>query len=301
MMKMQASRMVRFLSVAAMAAMLTCAVRCVRAGSAPSAEQILKNMENATKNAKSYQMKMNVSVKMTMSGGSAAGAPGGGNMNMTMTLSMAMVKPNKIRVESKNSQMPGANMTIVSNGKTLWTYNGMLNQYTEKPAPADLTKMNFSQTGGFINPTQDLTKNLKSAKLVGSEKVGKVDAYVIEAVVALPQMGPMGGGQGLPFKMWIGKQDHMLYKFSANMTNTMPIPQPPSQGGAPSQPQTMTMKLSFAGTVSDVKLNTPIPEAVFTFKPPAGAKKVEQFQMPGMGGMPGGPGGPGGPSAPGRK
>jgi outer membrane lipoprotein-sorting protein len=301
MMKMQAGRTVRFLSVVAMAAMLTFAVSRVRAGSGPSAEQILKNMENTTKNAKSYQMKMNVSVKMTMSGGSAAGAPGGGNMNMTMTSNMAMVKPNKMRMESKNSQMPGANMTIVSNGKTLWTYNGMFNQYTEKPAPADLSKMNLSQNGGFMNPNQDITKNLKSAKLVGSEKVGNVDTHVIEAVISLPQMGPMGGGQGMPFKFWIGKQDNMLYKFSANVKNTMPIPQPPNQGGGASKPQTMTMNLVIQGNVTDVKLNTAIPDSTFTFKPPAGAKKVDQFQMPGMGGMPGGPGGPGGPGAPRRR
>lgn len=292
---MQASRMVRFLSMVAMAAMLTCAVSRVRAGSGPSAEQILKNIENAKKNAKSYQMKMNVSVKMTMSGGGAAGAPGGGNMNMTMTASETVVKPNKIRMEAKNSQMPGANMTIVSNGKTLWTYREAFNQYTEKPAPADLSKMNLSQSGGFMNPNQDIIKNLKSAKLVGSAKVGNVDAYVIEAVISVPQMGPMGGGQGMPFKFWVGKKDNMLYKFSSNMTNTVPIPQPPNQGGAPSKPQTMTMKLSIEGTVSDVKLNSAIPDSTFTFKPPSGAKKVEQFQMPGMGGMPGGPGGPGGP------
>ncbi len=292
---MQASRMVRFLSVVATAVMLTCAASRVGAGSGPSAEQILKNMENVTKNAKSYQMKVNATVKVTMSGGGAANAPSGGGMNMNTTMNMAMVKPNKMRMESKNSQMPGANMTVVSNGKTLWTYNGMLNQYTEKPAPADLTKMNLSQGGGFINPNQDITKNLKSAKLIGSAKVGNVDAYVIEAVISVPQMGPMGGGQGIPFKMWIGKKDNMLYKFSANMTNTMPVPQPPNQGGAPSKPQTMTMKLSIEGTVSDIKLNTPIPDSVFTFKPPAGAKKVEQFQSPGMGGIPGGLGGPGGP------
>ncbi|MCS6858753.1 MAG: DUF2092 domain-containing protein [Abditibacteriales bacterium] len=293
---MQASRMVRLVRVVAAGVMLTLAVNRVQAGAGLSVEQILKNMEKVTKNAKSYQMKMTMNVKVTMSGGGAANAPGGGNMNMTTTMTVAMVKPNKIRVEAKSNQMPGASMTIVSNGKTLWTYNGMLNQYLEKPAPADLSKMNLPQGNGFINPNQDITKNLKSAKLVGSGKVGKIDTYIIAAVVALPQMGPMGGGQGLPFKFWVGKKDYMIYKFAADVKNTIPMPQPPSQGGGSSPPQTMTMHLVIQGDVSDVKLNTAIPDSVFAFKPPAGAQKVEQFQMPGTGGMPGGPGGPGRPS-----
>lgn len=291
---MQVSWTVRFLSVVTMAVMLTWTVNAGRAGSESSAMQVLKKMESLTKNAKSFQMKMTMNVRMTMSGGSP-NASGGGNMNMTTTMNIAMVKPNKIRVETKSSQMPAASMTIVSNGKTLWTYNGMLNQYTETPAPADLSKFNLPQGNGFINPNQDITKNLKSAKLVGSAKVGKIDTYVIEAVITLPQMGPMGGGQGMPFKFWVGKKDYMIHKFAANVTNTMPMPQPPNQSGASSKPQTMTMELSIEGAVSDVKLNVAIPDSTFTFKPPAGAKKVEQFQMPGMGGMPGGPGGPSGP------
>jgi thiol-disulfide isomerase/thioredoxin len=110
-----------------------------------------------------------------------------------------------------------------------------------------------------------------SAKLTGEEalEVGgtKLDCYVVEATLdkmALPGSMTLSGGT---LKMWIDKASKTMLK--QTFTGFM-------QGPAPAKP----MEMNMAMTVTSQKLNEPIPDSVFVFTPPEGAKEIADFGPP---------------------
>jgi thiol-disulfide isomerase/thioredoxin len=110
-----------------------------------------------------------------------------------------------------------------------------------------------------------------SAKITGEEVVEvdgqKIDCSVVEArldKIALPGSVDMTGGVQ---KVWIDKVSKLTLK--QTMTANM-------EGG----PLTKPAEMNQAVTVTSQKLEAPIPDSMFTFTPPEGARLVTEFKGP---------------------
>ncbi len=134
------------------------------------------------------------------------------------------------------------NYTMVSNGKTMWIYDKSQNEVIKVNA---LKKPKFDY-GEII---ENLLKN-NDVKLLGTEKISGRDCYVIEVI-------PKNKTFYVRQKFWIDKEYWYPLKVEINygMFNTI---------------------IEYR----DVKFNTGIPDSFFEFKPPAGARVIEQNVTP---------------------
>lgn len=227
------------------------------AQTAPDAKDLLKQSGEALNKLRSYQYESEMATEMTM-----AENP----LKMTMTNSIAAVNPDRKRVESK-SQMGG--LTLISDGEYTWIYVPMLNQYTKKAAlqrPEDMLA-----SLGITDPMQ----LYKEAKIAGEEALEvegkKYDCWVIEMRIdkfPMPQMQGMSLTDSL-VRLWIAKD--LKVNLQANMSAKM-------QGGPMPKPMEMRMKM----TMLSLKLDPDLPDSLFHFTPPEGAKEVADFAMPGI-------------------
>jgi len=137
----------------------------------------------------------------------------------------------------------GENYTIVSNGKTMWIYDKNKNEVIKINMPKKRPKFDY---GEFI---KDLLKDNK-VKLLGTGKVTGRECYVIEAI-------PRNKTYYIEQKLWIDKEYWYPLKIEINYGE-------------------------FNSTIEyrHVKFNTGIPDSFFEFKPPAGARVIEQNVTP---------------------
>jgi len=224
----------------------------------PDAKDLLKQSGEAFNKLRSYQYESEMAIEMTV-----AGKP----VKMTVTNSTAAVNPDRKRVESK-SQM-GGGATLMSDGEYTWTYIPVLNQYTKKAAlqrPEDMLA-----SLGITDPMQ-LYKKVKIAGEETLEIVGKkYDCWVVETRIdkfSMPQMQGMSLTDSV-VKLWIAKD--LKVNLQMNMSGKM-------QGGPVSKPVEMRMKM----TTLSLKLDPDLPDSLFHFTPPEGAKEVADFAMPGV-------------------
>lgn len=137
----------------------------------------------------------------------------------------------------------GNNYTIVSNGKTMWIYDKSRNEVIKVSLPEKRPKFDYGEI------VKDLLKR-NEVKLLGSDKVDGRDCYVIEVI-------PKNKTFYVEQKLWIDKEYWYPLKIEINYGE-------------------------FNSTIEykDVKFNTGIPDSFFEFKPPKGAKVVEQSISP---------------------
>ncbi len=137
------------------------------------------------------------------------------------------------------------NYTMVSNGTVMWIYDKKRNEVTIMKLPKK-KKPKFDY-GELI---EDLMNNT-NVKLLGSEKVSGRDCYVIEVI-------PKNKTFYVEQKLWIDKEYWYPLKIESDYG-----------------------KLKLTIEYKDVKFNTGIPDSLFEFKPPKGAKVIEQkFTLP---------------------
>lgn len=230
------------------------------AQTAPDARAMLKETADVLVHCKSYVIDQRTVVDMK----------GGTQSRIEMSVRMAASNPGKMRIESSGQL---GNMMIVSDGEHTWMYLGQLNQYTKTAAassPEALVKSLVPGMGDMIDKLKAKDPYL-SAKITGEEAVEvdgqKIDCYVVEAnldKIAMP--GSMNMKDGVQ-KLWIDKASRLTLK----QTLTAAI-----DGGPLSAP----MQMNQAVTVVSEKLNEPVPDSLFTFTPPEGAKEVPEFKGP---------------------
>jgi TonB family protein len=183
-------------------------------------------------------------------------------------LSVAGEKPDRVRVDVRG--MGG--ITTVSDGKQTWTYQAFLKQYTKNDSPQSLAQVLSSSPVVALLPHEGLST--ESARLIGEEQLPVGGDPHVCYVIEVKEREPVAGGSGAKTdsgstRFWIDKTTYLVLK---SVTSTH-IEDRPMVGGPTDMKNTLI--------VQSLKTNQPLSADLFAFTPPAGAKAVESFQMPG--------------------
>ena len=183
---------------------------------------------------------------------------------MNSTTVTQAVNPGKLRTEVTSSGLPGGiTLVTVSDGSQTWTYMPLLNQYTH------------TQDGDTGGPGgEDVPDGITAAaKVTGAELLEidgeQHDCWVLESSVkeltAPPQNTRM---QDAAYKVWIDKQLGIQWKtsFSAKVQ---------AMAAAPPVETSVTI------TIHSLKFDLDLPDSLFVFTPPPGAKETAEL-VPGM-------------------
>lgn len=225
----------------------------------PNAEDLLKQSGEALKKHRSYQYETEMTTDMVI---------GGNPVHMSLTSSLAVVDPDKMRIESKGQ----GGSTVVADGEYTWIYIPALKQYTKKAAlhgPKGL----FEGLG--IGNVPDPSQVMRAAEIIREESIevdgSKYPCWVVETKVdKLKLFWPEGAEltDGV-ITLWIDKD----LKIDRQLTMSGKM-----QGGP--MPAPVEMKRTIMKRA--LKLNVNLPDSLFKFTPPEGAKEVTELAGPGM-------------------
>jgi len=226
----------------------------------PDARALLQQTQDALRPFKTYVIEQRMALEMS---GPVAN-------RLEMTSKMSASAPGKMRTET-SGQMGGA--LIVSDGENTWFYISTTKQYMKTPAatgPEALVKSLVPGMGDVFDQLRGKDPYL-SAKVIAEEPLdidGKsVDCWIVEATMEkLTMTAGMTMSEGIT-KLWIDKDTKMTSK--TTLTATL-------EGGPFPKPLQMSMSM----TVFSRKLDEPLPDSLFAFTPPEGAKEVKDFSMP---------------------
>jgi outer membrane lipoprotein-sorting protein len=195
-----------------------------------SAEQIAQKMKEKQDSIKDYSATMVISSSF------------GGKNEMAKAKIMNKM-PDKSHIEYlEPAEMAG--QVMVSDGKTIWTYDPKKNEVTKM----DMPKMNTTIS------EQDYTRSIKELlnqtdiSYQGMDKFGERSVYLIKAS---PGNGSIS--MGVRYIMWVDSETWMPLKMEMFDKNG---------------------KLVVSTEYRDIKFNTGIPDGEFEFKVPEGAKVV---------------------------
>ena len=234
-----------------------CADEKVAPKIAPKAAETLKGLADYFSGLKSVSV--NVSVNMNIE------APGT-KQQIAVAYLIAAERPNKLAMIEKESVM---GVTIVCDGKQVYTYLPMMKIYTAKEAPADLDAIwQQNQTGSdkllFINtllrnkPYESMMEGVAEAKYVGEETVDGVQTSHIKLVADFDS------------DVWIAAGDKpTLVKVVPDMMKAF------AKAGEVGEMKDMKMEVTI--TFKNWQLDTALPANTFTFEPPKDARKVSDF------------------------
>lgn len=223
----------------------------------PKAAETLKGLADYFGGLKSVSV--NASVNMNIE------APGT-KQQIAVAYLIAAEKPNKLAMIEKESVM---GITIVCDGKQVYTYFPMMKMYTVKEAPADLDAIwQQNQTGSekllFINtllrnkPYESMTEGVAEAKYVGEETVDGVQTNHIKLVADFDS------------DVWIAAGEKpTLVKVVPDMMKAL------AKAGDVGEMRDMKMEVTI--TFKNWQLDTALPANTFTFEPPKDARKVSDF------------------------
>jgi len=226
----------------------------------PDGRALIAESGHALHDAKSYVIEEALVVEMT----------GGLQSKVQMPVKLAASNPGRLRIESNG---PVGSTLIVSNAENTWMYLGPLKQYTKTPAASSPEALMRSLNPGIADMLKDFqTKDpYLSVQVTGEATVEmggqRLECYVVESKldkINLP--GSMTLVDGV-MKMWIDKKTKLTLKQTATAV---------MQGGTLKAPAQMDQTI----TLLSVKLNEPVPDSMFQFTPPEGAKEVKEFQGP---------------------
>jgi outer membrane lipoprotein-sorting protein len=237
-------------------------------------QNILKNVSQTYNSLTSYYFEANSIVEIRSERA---------QMKMERPIALASVKPDKMRMEVKSPLM---DMLVISNGPTTWEYMPRLNQYTKKSGgPTTIVskgKDGIERTSdkeeylrlmaialGVLLPRYDnILDGLKRSKLLREESLGingaSITCYVIEAEYDRPEAIP--NAKESPRTFWIDKERLVVLR------EQYIVKIPSSEFGTGEQTHTVEFKV--------VKVNEALPETLFSFTPPEGAKEGEELSSP---------------------
>lgn len=175
------------------------------------------------------------------------------------------VRPDKVRQQAVGAPQP----SVVSDGTKAYFYMEQAQGYIEVPPDRVVKGLTSDQSGLHIlrlAADENLLKGAKNTKLVGEEKVGAVDTYVVEFTPTMAM--PLRGAENakLSDKLWIGKTDYRMYKGVFTVNQTM------KDKGV-----THHVTMSFTSVPTDQKLDATIANSEFAL--PKGAKISQMPQM----------------------
>jgi outer membrane lipoprotein-sorting protein len=178
-----------------------------------------------------------------------------GDIDWNQLFIEAEVKPNKFRNEIRDARLGS---TRVTDGLTSWHYKQQTNQYTKKPVAGGATA-DFPKGSEY----ERIGAGVASARVLREESLpvngGDVTCYVIELI---PERQPPADTITEPRLLWIGKANHLVLKDVSRSTF----------GASKRAGERATF--TRVKVVNVVKVNQPLPDALFVFLPPEGAREV---------------------------
>jgi thiol-disulfide isomerase/thioredoxin len=228
----------------------------------PDGKDLLIQTGDAYNRLRSYQYELEMVTDIA-----ASGAP----VRVTMTNSVSAVNPDRKRIETR-SATSGARSTIVSDGSCTWFYNSALNQYAKRMASQRLQPMDASFGLGLL---PDPSRLFPGARTVRDEIIDaggrKYECWLVEAKIDRFLMAQSPGMvlTDCSVSFWISKdrQIPMRTYLSGKM-----------QGSPISGPVEVRQEMK---TIS-LNVNADLPDDLFRFRAPAGAREVAEFDTPSL-------------------
>lgn len=226
----------------------------------PDPRELIRRSADAIKQFKSYELESVVFIDMQ-------GGPIRNKMELPSKVSVR--RPDRMRIESR-SQAGG--ITIVSDGEHTWFYMTPLKKYVKREASGS-PEAAVGNSGLLPKNLPDVSKSIKSVRLTHEEisVAGEViPCWVIETTydsINLP-------AQELAIEdatqiTWISKKHglNLQTKFSAKLN-------------LPGVDELVKMTQSTQTTA--LRLNLDLPDSLFVFKVPEGAKETDDWTLPGI-------------------
>ena len=192
------------------------------------------------------------------------------------TFSIAAVKPDRMRGEMRS---PTFSLLTVSDGRTDWVLASATNQYTKKPAGQkgrpgagglDPVSSWVSRSTSRLAEYERLADRAKEAKILREEAVevsgGRVNCYVVEV-----EYQPTVGYPNVPSSrrtLWVDKARYLVLRSITTTKYQVPYSHP--------------YEVKNTTTFTTAKVDEPLPDTLFVFVPPEGAKEVEEWSFPGL-------------------
>lgn len=219
--------------------------------SPPAVSDILRQVQERYANARQYRFAVNKSGEETG------------------FLQIAVRKPDQFHFEADGRVIDGADafhrVTMVSNGSTAWNYLGEPRQYTRKKItlplldtePPAVTPETFvlqadtvflSRYAAFAT-TPDHARFLRQETIAAAG--GRTECYVIEFQAPLP-------GYRDNYTWWVDKQRYLVLREDTQ----------PASSRRPASSVVYTV----------AAIDEPLPDDLFHFAPPAGARQVDQLE-----------------------
>lgn len=168
----------------------------------PTAKEILGKTAAAYKQVKSMKVEADNSERIEVDGQWQSR----GNLVLS-----EYQKPDKIRQQSVGQELP----SMVTDGKKAFYYHQPLEGYISIP-PENVVKVLTGDQGGvhalrFLLEKEPF-KDVKNVKLMRSEKLGDVDAYVVEFSPDKAAPPPGMEKAKIVVQLWVGKEDFLVRK-----------------------------------------------------------------------------------------
>jgi len=227
----------------------------------PDARTLIAQSAVATKKYQSYQLESVVTVDMR-----------GGHLDtrLEMPSSISVRRPDRMRIYSKSQ---AGTMTIASDGEHTWFYLSAVKKYVKRNA-VGLPEAAVSNSGLLPKGLPDVAQAVKSTRITGEDTIDvagtKIPCWMVETTfgqILLPE-------QHLVIRnavqtTWISRAD----KLSLQNTFSGEV----DMAGV-SEPVIMTQSTR----TTALRLNPKLPDSVFLFTPPAGAKETADWTLPGI-------------------
>ncbi len=200
--------------------------------------------------------------------------------NVEQSVTVTADSTGKFRMESTDVM----GMVAVYDGNTMWRYMPAANAYWKLPlnGASRSAEARASGMSGGANPLQEyknITRGVKGAKILGSEKVHASDTDADCWVVSL-EYGPLGSEASAPTQaagfafsdfvhtetLWVDKNCYLVYREDSTTKMTMPNTNTPINMTQTSRVETFTV-------------NEPVSPDVFTFTPPPGAREIDESKF----------------------
>lgn len=238
----------------------------VKPAIAAEADSLLTRVGDFYRGAKSARVEIRTEVVQAI--------PGNLPSTQNIKATLAVARPNLLALQLADS--PEGELTLISDGKTVWTYLPALKQFTVDDAPeslegllrdhdllTEITAMMGPITELFRDqPRENILKGVTLLATAGSDKFDGADCEKLR-----------GEQEDMDWTAWIESgAKPTLRKFTFSPLKGMRATAP-----AEAKEKLKGAKLDVTVTYGDWQFDEALPAGTFAFQPPEGAKKVAEF------------------------
>jgi thiol-disulfide isomerase/thioredoxin len=251
---------------------------------ADKAEQVMARVRKAYADLKSYHE--TASFKYTMETEEGDDGP-----SMSVTSELTAAPGHKLRLTSENIE-------LISDGKTAWIVSPKRKQYVQQEVKDDTSPQGVAtalpEAGWAVPPSAQILWRADKPLPMLTHQVTKLVDATPETRAGEEGMRVTGDGtwlddsdQQVKISLWFSDKTGLLGEYVVDLTDMMKKQAADMAAGAdddePAPPK--IKKALYVHTFDNIRLNEPVQDEVFTYKPPEDFKKVDEFKQrrPGAG------------------